>query len=142
MLPHADAFHAEVPDRFERLSARLDNAALLQRAGVRVAIAPNPSSVDAHQARLALQLAGNAVANGMPWDAAFASVSRTPAEIFGVGDRLGRLERGYLADVVVWDGDPLDVTSAPTAVFIEGAEQRLVSRQTLLRDRYHPQARD
>src|SRR5690606_28964162 len=59
---------SNLPDRFERLSARLDNAALLQRAGVRVAIAPNPSSVDAHQARLALQLAGNAVANGMPWD--------------------------------------------------------------------------
>lgn len=129
---------SNLPDRLERLSARLDNAALLQRAGVRVAIAPNPSSVDAHQARLALQLAGNAAANGMPWDAAFAAVSRTPAEIFGVGDRLGRLERGYLADVVVWDGDPLEVTSAPTAVFIEGAEQPLVSRQTRLRDRYHP----
>jgi imidazolonepropionase-like amidohydrolase len=129
---------ANLPDRFERLSARLDNAALLHRAGVTFAIAPAPGSVDAHQARLALQLAGNAVANGLPWDAAFAAVSRAPADIFGVGDRLGRLQPGYLADIVIWDGDPLEVMSAPTAVFIDGVEQPLVSRQTRLRDRYHP----
>lgn len=127
-----------LPDRLERLSARLDNAALLHAAGVKIAIAPGPGSVDAHQARLALQLAGNAVANGLDWAAAFAAISRGPADIFGVGASLGRLERGYLADVVIWDGDPLQVTSAPVAVFIEGAEQQLVSRQTRLRDRYHP----
>jgi imidazolonepropionase-like amidohydrolase len=129
---------SNLPDRFERLSARLDNAVLLQRAGVRIAIAPQPGTVDAHQARLALQLAGNAVANGLSWNDAFAAVSRGPAEIFGVGDRLGRLERGYAADVVIWDGDPLQVMSAPSAVFIDGAEQPLVSRQTRLRDRYNP----
>jgi imidazolonepropionase-like amidohydrolase len=132
---------SNLPDRFERLSARLDNAALLHQAGVRIAIAPEPGSVDAHQARLALQLAGNAVANGLPWDAAFAAVSRGPADIFGVGDQLGRIERNYIADVVVWDGDPLDVMSAPVAVFIAGEEQPLVSRQTRLRDRYHPNRR-
>ncbi|MGD9965490.1 MAG: amidohydrolase family protein [Hyphomonadaceae bacterium] len=126
-----------LPSSFERLSARLDNAVLLHQAGVRIAIAPGPGSVDAHQARLVLQLAGNAVANGLPWDAAFAAVSRGPAEIFGAGN-LGRLERNYLADVVIWDGDPLQVTSAPTAVFIEGVEQSLTSRQTQLRDRYNP----
>lgn len=130
-----------LPDRFERLSSRLDNAALLSAAGVRIAIAPGPGSVDAHQARLALQLAGNAVANGLAWEAAFAAVTRGPADIFGVGDRLGRLQSGYLADVVIWDGDPLEVQSAPVAVFIEGAEQPLASRQTRLRDRYHPARR-
>ena len=51
---------------------------------------------------------------------------------------MGRLERNYVADVVIWDGDPLEVTSAPAAVFIEGDEQPLVSRQTRLRDRYNP----
>jgi imidazolonepropionase-like amidohydrolase len=132
---------SNLPDRFERLSARLDNAALLARAGVRIAIAPQPGTVDAHQARLSLQLAGNAVANGLPWDAAFAAVTRGPAEIFGVGGQLGRLERGYLADVVVWDGDPLEAMSAPVAVFVEGVEQPLVSRQTRLRDRYNPTRR-
>lgn len=129
---------SNLPDRFERIAARLDNALLLHRAGVRIGIAPAPGAVDAHQARLALQLAGNAVANGLPWDAAFAAVTRGPADAFGVGDRLGRFERGYVADVVIWDGDPLDVMSAPTMVMIEGEEQPLVSRQTRLRDRYNP----
>lgn len=132
---------SNLPDRFERLSARLDNAALLQAAGVRIAIAPQPGTVDAHQARLSLQLAGNAVANGLDWDDAFAAVTRGPADIFGVGNRLGRLERNYLADVVIWDGDPLEVQSAPDVVFIEGVEQPLVSRQTRLRDRYNPTRR-
>jgi imidazolonepropionase-like amidohydrolase len=129
---------ANLPDSFEHLSARLDNAALLQAAGVQIAIAPAPGTVDAHQARLVLQLAGNAVANGLPWDAAFAAVTRGPADIFGVGSELGRLERNYIADVVIWDGDPLEVQSAPTNVFIAGVEQPLVSRQTRLRDRYNP----
>jgi imidazolonepropionase-like amidohydrolase len=129
---------SNLPDRFERLSARIDNAVLLHNAGVQIAIAPMPGTVDAHQARLVLQLAGNAVANGLPWDAAFAAVSRGPADIFGAGAQLGRLERNYLADAVIWDGDPLEVMSAPTAVYIEGVEQPLVSRQTRLRDRYHP----
>ncbi|MGD9813953.1 MAG: amidohydrolase family protein [Hyphomonadaceae bacterium] len=133
---------SNLPDRFERLSARLDNAVILHRAGVRFAIAPAPGTVDAHQARLVLQLAGNAVANGLPWEAAFAAVTRAPADIFGVGNRLGRLERSYIADVVIWDGDPLQVMSAPTAVFIAGVEQPLVSRQTRLRDRYNPANRN
>jgi imidazolonepropionase-like amidohydrolase len=127
-----------LPQSFELLSARLDNAALLHAAGVQIAIAP--SAGDAQQARLVLQLAGNAVANGLPWDAAFSAISRAPAEIFGAAN-IGRLERNYLADVVIWDGDPLEVQSAPTAVFIEGQEQALVSRQTLLRDRYNPRRR-
>jgi imidazolonepropionase-like amidohydrolase len=130
-----------LPDRMERLAARADNAALLHRAGVVFAIAPGPGTVDAHQARLVLQLAGNAVANGLPWDAAFAAVSKAPADIFGVGGQLGALSPGRTADVVVWDGDPLEVASAPTAVFIAGRAMPLVSRQTRLRDRYNPATR-
>jgi imidazolonepropionase-like amidohydrolase len=130
-----------LPDRMERLAARADNAAILHRAGVVFAIAPGPGSVDAHQARLVLQLAGNAVANGLPWDAAFAAVSKTPADIFGVGGQLGTIAAGRTADVVVWDGDPLEVASAPTSVFIAGRDMPLVSRQTRLRDRYNPAAR-
>jgi len=132
---------SNLPDRFERLSARVDNAVILNRAGVQIGIAPMPGTVDAQQARLVLQLAGNAVANGLPWDVAFAAVTRGPAEIFGVGNQLGRIERNYLADVVIWDGDPLQVMAAPTAVFIEGVEEPLVSRQTRLRDRYNPNSR-
>lgn len=126
-----------LPNNFEQMGSRLDNAALLDRAGVRVIIA---SASDAQQARLVLQQAGNAVANGMDWNAAFASVTRVPAEVFGAAG-LGVLRTGAIADVVVWDGDPLEVKSAPTAVFIEGAEQPLTSRQTMLRDRYNPARR-
>lgn len=126
-----------LPNNFEQMGSRLDNAALLDRAGVRVIIA---SAGDGHQARLVLQQAGNAVANGMDWDAAFAAITSVPAEVFGASG-LGVLRRGAIADVVVWDGDPLEVKSAPTAVFIAGAEQPLTSRQTLLRDRYNPRTR-
>lgn len=126
-----------LPARFETLAARADNAALLAAAGVKIAIAPPPGAIDQHQARLVLQLAGNAVANGLSWDAAFAAVSRGPAEIFGAAD-LGVLRRGAIADVVVWDGDPLEVSSTPNAVFIAGEEMSLISRQTRLRDRYRP----
>jgi imidazolonepropionase-like amidohydrolase len=128
-----------LPERLEKLAARADNATLLDRAGVDVIIAPSPGTVDAQQSRLVLQLAGNAVANGMPWAAAFKAVTSAPAAAFGVTD-VGALAPGRLADVVVWDGDPLEVTSAPTAVFIAGAEMPLVSRQTRLRDRYSPVA--
>lgn len=127
-----------LPDRMETLAARMDNAAILHRSGVTVVIAPAPGTVDAQQSRLVLQLAGNAVANGMPWDAAFAAISSGPAEAFGVAGEVGSLRPGRIADVVVWDGDPLDVQSAPTAVFIAGAPVDLVSRQTRLRDRYMP----
>ena len=123
-----------LPGNFEQIGSRLDNAAILSRAGVRVIIS---SPGDAHQARLTLQQAGNAVANGMEWGAAFASITSVPAEVFGATN-LGVLRVGATADVVVWDGDPLEVKSAPTAVFIDGREQPLTSRQTLLRDRYHP----
>jgi imidazolonepropionase-like amidohydrolase len=87
-----------------------------------------------------LQLAGNAVAAGLPWEAAFAAITSAPAEIFGLGRSLGRLERGMIADVVIWDGDPLEVMSAPVLVMIDGLETSLVSRQTRLRDRYAPAA--
>lgn len=130
-----------LPERMEKLGARLDNAAILSRAGVTVVIAPAPGTVDAQQARLVLQLAGNAVANGMAWDAAFRAVTLGPAEAFGIAGEVGSLRPGRIADVVVWDGDPLEVQSAPTAVFIAGAPVDLVSRQTRLRDRYNPAPR-
>ncbi|MBI1340979.1 amidohydrolase family protein [bacterium] len=133
---------ANLPDQMERVGARLDNAALLQAAGVTIAIAPAPGTDDAQQARLALQLAGNALANGLSWDAALAAITSGPAEIFGVGRDLGRLQPGFLGDVVIWDGDPLEVMSAPTMVLVEGVETSLTTRQTRLRDRYLPRVQD
>lgn len=124
-----------LPDSYEQVGARLDNAAILRKAGVSVAIAPAPGSDDAAQLRLILQLAGNAVANGMTWADGFAAISSVPARILGMTDA-GRLAPGAAADVVIWDGDPLEVMSAPDAVFIAGVQTALTSRQTLLRDRY------
>ena len=121
----------DLPQRFDRLHSRSDNAAILQRAGVRVIIA----TYAAHQSRLLWQHAGNAVRTGMDHDAAIRAVTETPADAFGLTG-YGRLEKGAVANVVVWSGDPLQVSTHVEHVFIRGREQSLETRQTLLRDRY------
>lgn len=121
-----------LPGSFENLGATLENAARLHKAGVTVAF----MSGDAHNSRNIKQAAGNAVAYGMPWEAALAAMTSVPARIWGISDRYGTLEPGKDADVVVWDGDPLELTSFPVAVFIRGQEMPMTSRQLELRDRY------
>lgn len=124
-----------LPTTFSDIGATLRNAARMDAAGVTVTFMPE--SMDPAQfARTIAQVAGNAVAYGMPWDHALAAITKNPAEVWGIADRYGTLETGKDADVVVWDGDPLEVTSAPTTVFIKGARMPMVSRQTMLRDRY------
>jgi imidazolonepropionase-like amidohydrolase len=124
---------ANLPDRFEILAATLENAGRLSAAGVTVAIAdPGQAS---HNTRLIQQLAGNAVANGMPWEAAFKAITSVPASLYGRAD-LGVLRTGATADVVIWDGDPLELMSSPDAVYIDGVATPMESRQTKLRDRY------
>jgi imidazolonepropionase-like amidohydrolase len=81
-------------------------------------------------------IAGIAVAHGMSRQAALESLTRTPAAMLGVGGRFGSLEPGKQADIVLWTGDPLEPASHPSHVLIAGVDQPLVSRQTLLRDRY------
>jgi imidazolonepropionase-like amidohydrolase len=124
-----------LPASFSDLGATLRNAARLDAAGVLVAFQPQ-SNDPSHYARTITQIAGNAVANGMRWDHALAAITRNPAQIWGIGDSYGTLESGKDADLVIWDGDPLNVTSAPSAVFIRGENVPMVSRQTRLRDRY------
>lgn len=123
---------ADLPSQFENLGARLDNAARLQRAGVQVAIMGSRDFNNLRQARIN---AGLAVANGMPRDAAIASVTSVPARIWGQTSA-GTLEAGKDADVVLWNGDPLETSSWPLAVFIDGVEQPQSSRAFELRDRY------
>lgn len=122
----------DLPYDFDRLGSRLDNAALLQRAGVLIAFSPE----DGHDARNIRQLAGNAVAHGLPWEAALAAITRNPAEIFGVSATRGRIATGLSGDLVLWDGDPLEVTTTATQVWINGRAIAMRSRQTELRDRY------
>lgn len=132
-----DSF-ANLPIDFESMAATQENAARLARAGVLIAIAPvyRFHAAMPHNAGLVAQYAGNAVANGLPWEAGLKAITLNPAIIFGVSDRLGSLEAGKIADVVVWSGDPLELASRPDAVFIAGKQLPLVSRQTKLRDRY------
>ena len=89
---------SDLPVGFDHLGASLENAARLQRAGVRIAF----SSGDTAQARLVRQLAGNAVAHGLPWEAALAAITANPADIFGLGATRGRIAVGQVADLVLW----------------------------------------
>lgn len=119
-----------LPDGFDRLGARADNPALLHAAGVKVAF----SVSDSHNARQLRQLAGNAVAAGMPWSAALRAITLAPAEMFGLN--AGRIEVGQAATLVLWQDDPLDVTSWPQAVMVDGQWVEANSRQTRLFQRY------
>ncbi|MDJ0710903.1 MAG: amidohydrolase family protein [Woeseiaceae bacterium] len=123
-----------LPGNFDLLNARLESAAILATAGVKFAIAD--SGAQTHNARNITQAAGNAVANGLDWDAALRAITLAPAEIFGMGSVTGSIETGKAADVVIWPGDPLELTNFPDQVFINGIKIPMVSRQTLLRDRY------
>ena len=82
------------------------------------------------------QLAGNAVAHGLPWEAGLAALTANPADIFGIGAERGRIEKGKVADLVLWSGDPLEVTTVAEQVWIAGNPVTMRSRQTELRDRY------
>ncbi len=129
----------DLPDSFDQIGATLDNAARLHKAGVRVAFTNFNDGT--HNARKVRQAAGVAVASGLPWDAALAALTANPAEIFGLGAEYGRIAPGYVADLVLWSGDPLEVTSVAEEVWIDGRAQPMRSRQTELRDRYRPAAR-
>jgi imidazolonepropionase-like amidohydrolase len=127
-----------IPMTFSRLGTRQENAALLRRAGVAVALIGNAGGGDeeAFNVRNVRYEAGNAVAYGMSHDDALRAITLTPAEIFGVADRVGSLQPGRDADVVVWNGDPFEFATQPEHVFIRGREVRGPTRQDLLEQRY------
>ncbi len=131
----------DLPDSFETLASTRSNVGRLVAAGVKVGFGIFGSDSGA-QSRNLPYFAGNAVAQaavpggvGLTHEQALAAITRVPAEIFGLED-VGTLAAGKRGDVVVWDGDPLELTSTPVAVLIDGVPQPLESRQTLLRDRY------
>ncbi|MCC2977855.1 amidohydrolase family protein [Sphingomonas sp. PL-96] len=133
---------ADLPSSFEQLAATQSNIGRLKAAGVTVAIGMINND-EARQARLVKQYAGNLVAlsripgaAGLDWGSAFATISSKPAEALGMGGEFGSLQPGRRGDVVIWDGDPLEIGSMPTQVFVDGVEQPLVTRQQRLRDRY------
>lgn len=131
---------ATLPDNYDRIGARPDNAALLARAGVRLAFSVSAQGIyrswDAGPSMR--EGAGLAVAAGLSYEAALRAITSTAAEVVGLPEGTGTLRPGASADLVIWDGDPLEPSSAPTLVMIAGEKVSQVTRQTLLRDRYAP----
>lgn len=122
----------EEPKPEERYDAVYSLPAQLYKRGVKIAFA----SVEAHNARNLPYQAGFAVAFGLPYDEALKAITLNPAEIWGVADRLGSFDVGKTANVVVANGDPLDVRTDIKQVFIEGRQIPMTSRQTWLRGQY------
>ncbi|MGB7373039.1 MAG: amidohydrolase [Pontixanthobacter sp.] len=130
-----------LPAQFEQLAATQSNVGRMVDAGVTVALGGLSGGITGP--RTAPQFAGNLVAlsklpraSGLTWGEAMASITSVPAAISGFAGRYGVLANGAAGDVVIWNGDPLEVFSAPTRVFIDGVEQPLTNHQTRLRDRY------
>jgi imidazolonepropionase-like amidohydrolase len=122
----------EDPKNYERYDAVYKLPGELYKRGVKIAFA----SYDAHAVRNLPYAAGFATAFGLPHDEALKAITLNPAEIWGVADQLGSLDVGKTANLVVADGDPLDVKTDVKRVFIDGQEVPMRSRQTELRDRY------
>jgi len=134
----ADALD-DLPQSFEELASTQSNIGRMVAAGVKVAI--NASSME--NPRNLNQYAGNLVAlsrlpgaSGLSWGQAFAAISSIPAEISGMGGRAGVLAPNAAGDVVIWDGDPLELGAMPVRVFIDGVEQPLDNHQSRLKERY------
>jgi imidazolonepropionase-like amidohydrolase len=117
---------------FDALAITFENAARLHGAGVTVILA----SFDSHNSRNLKQIAGNAVSYGMPHDAALRAVTLNPARVWGIAERYGSIEPGKEADLVIWSGDPFELTTSVERVFIRGAEMPKDTRQDDLLRRY------
>ncbi|MGZ8311593.1 MAG: amidohydrolase family protein [Allosphingosinicella sp.] len=132
----------DLPASFEQLAATQSNIGRMRAAGVAVGIGMINDD-EARQVRVSTQYAGNLVGigrvpghTGLSWDEAFAAITSRPAEAIGLGGEIGSLRPGRRADVVIWDGDPLELATGVEAVWIDGVQQSLENRQTRLRDRY------
>jgi imidazolonepropionase-like amidohydrolase len=122
----------DTPKANERYDEQYSVPAQLAKRGIKIAFA----SYDAHQVRNLPYAAGYAVAFGLPYEEAIKALTINPAEIWGIADQYGSLDVGKVANVVIANGDPLDVKTDVKQVFIAGREIPMVSKQTALRDAY------
>jgi imidazolonepropionase-like amidohydrolase len=120
-----------IPDSFDELGSSLMLGKVLDQAGIKVMFSTQRS----HNYHLMRQGSGNAVAYGMSYESAIRGMTLTVAETFKLGNR-GSIIEGKIADIVVWDADPLEPSSFPKFVFIDGKLQDLSSRSTRLTERY------
>jgi len=122
----------QAPKDDERYDTVYSLPAELYKRGVKIVFA----SYSAHNVRNLPDQAGYATAFGLPYDEALKAITLNAAEVWGVADRLGSLDAGKTANVVVANGDPLDVKTDVKQVYIEGRAMPMTSRQTWLRDQY------
>jgi imidazolonepropionase-like amidohydrolase len=126
-----------IPGSFSTLGMRQETPALLQRAGAKVVLIANGSGgEEVFNVRNLKTDAGVAVAYGMSWDDALRAVTLSPAEVLGVANRVGSLQPGRDANLVVWSGDPFEFRTRAERVFIRGREITQPSRQDELMERY------
>ena len=120
-----------IPNSFNELGSRLDNASMLHKSGVKILI----GSHETHNAYLSRQGAGIAVSYGLPWEEALKGLTKNIAEVFKLEKR-GSIQPGYIADIVIWSGDPLEVTSFVEQVYLSGKAVPTKNRSMRLKDRY------
>jgi imidazolonepropionase-like amidohydrolase len=128
----------DAPRGNERYDAVYTLPAELAKRGVKIAIcsADGGGPVSSHSSRNLPYAAGFAVAYGLPYDEALKAITQNVADMFGFGDKLGSLDVGKTANVVLANGDPLDVRTDVKQVYIQGVAAPMVTRQTKLRDQY------
>ncbi len=120
-----------IPESFDELAANIELAAKLEKLEITIMF----NAPRSHNFHLVRQGAGVAVANGMSYAGAIKALTLSPVEVFNLGDR-GQIAQGKIADLVIWDADPLEPSSMPEKVFINGKDVDLTSRMTRLTDRY------
>tara|TARA_Y100000739_G_scaffold220665_1_gene220374 strand:- start:797 stop:1390 length:594 start_codon:yes stop_codon:yes gene_type:complete len=121
-----------LPGSFDSLHASLNNAGILEKAGVKVLLTVGgDASHNVYQLRYD---AGNAVSYGMSQQGALKAMTSNVADVFGIN--AGSLEVGKAADVVMWSNDPFELSSHVNKMFINGVEVSTESRQDKLRERY------
>ena len=131
-----------LPDHdFDAYDTRWERPVLLHRAGVKVIFSAGSSAGNAWAVRNLPEEAAMTIPWGMPPEEALRAITLSPAEAFGVADRVGSVEAGKMADVVVWDGPPLEITSHAVRLFMRGAEIPIADRHTRLYERYKARPR-
>lgn len=124
------------PETFDQLHATWQNAQRLAEAGVEIAILPQTNMPSARNPGPIRYVAGRTVRYGLDHATAIKAITSTPARIFGIDDEVGSIAPGKRGDVVIWSGDPLEVSSFAETILIKGVVQPMWSHETLLRDKY------
>jgi imidazolonepropionase-like amidohydrolase len=120
-----------IPGSFDELASNINLSSRLEAEGIKLIF----SSGGGQNSHLVRQGAGIAVANGMSYGGAIRALTSNVADSFNIASR-GLIKPGNIADLVIWEADPLEPSSMPEKVFINGVDMDLTTRSTRLRDRY------